>query len=64
MGIVLATAIIAGAAVGTAAVGGVGSQLTEDFERTEELSRARTDLIVIDTAHGHTQKVLNMSRNI
>lgn len=34
MGIVLATAIIAGAAVGTAAVGGVGSQLTEDFERT------------------------------
>jgi len=30
----MATAIIAGAAVGTAAVGAAGSQLTEDFERT------------------------------
>ena len=36
----------------------------EDFERAEELSRVKTDLIVIDTAHGHTQKVLKMIRNI
>ena len=28
----------------------------EDLERAEELSRVKTDLIVIDTAHGHTQK--------
>ncbi len=33
-------------------------------ERAEELSRVKTDLIVIDTAHGHTQKVLNMIRKI
>ena len=32
----------------------------KDFERAEELLKAKTDLIVIDTAHGHTQKVLNM----
>jgi len=32
----------------------------EDFERAEELFKVKTDLIVIDTAHGHTQKVLNM----
>ncbi len=37
---------------------------TEDFERAEELSKVKTDLIVIDTAHGHTQKVLNMIKNI
>ena len=29
----------------------------EDLERAEELSKIKTDLIVIDTAHGHTQKV-------
>jgi len=32
----------------------------KDFERAEELLKVKTDLIVIDTAHGHTQKVLNM----
>ena len=32
----------------------------QDIERAEELSKAKTDLIVIDTAHGHTKKVLNM----
>jgi len=32
----------------------------KDLERAEELSNVKTDLIVIDTAHGHTQKVLNM----
>jgi len=36
----------------------------EDFERAEELFKVKTDLIVIDTAHGHTQKVLNMIRKI
>ena len=32
----------------------------QDIERAEELSKAKTDLIVIDTAHGHTKKVLTM----
>ena len=36
----------------------------KDLERAEELSRVKADLIVIDTAHGHTQKVLNMIRQI
>jgi len=36
----------------------------EDFERAEELFKINTDLIVIDTAHGHTQKVLNMIKKI
>ena len=40
---------LVGAAIGVSPV---------DFERAEELSRVKTDLIVIDTAHGHTQKVL------
>jgi len=40
---------------------GVDSQ---DLERAEELSRIKTDLIVIDTAHGHTKKVLTMIRKI
>ena len=35
-----------------------------DFERAQELSRFKTDLIVIDTAHGHTQKVLNMIKKV
>ena len=35
-----------------------------DLERAEELSKAGTNLIVIDTAHGHTQKVLNMIKKI
>ena len=35
-----------------------------DIERVEELSKVKTDLIVIDTAHGHTKKVLNMIRKI
>ena len=35
-----------------------------DLERAEELSRIKTDLIVIDTAHGHTQKVLKMINKI
>jgi len=40
---------------------GVGPK---DLERAEELARIKTDLIVIDTAHGHTQKVLTMIRKI
>ena len=35
-----------------------------DLERAEELSKVKADLIVIDTAHGHTQKVLNMIKKI
>ena len=35
-----------------------------DLERAEELARVKTDLIVIDTAHGHTQKVLTMIKKI
>ncbi len=35
-----------------------------DLERAEELSRINTDLIVIDTAHGHTKKVLTMINKI
>ena len=35
-----------------------------DLERAEELSRIKTDLIVIDTAHGHTKKVLTMIKKI
>ena len=34
------------------------------MERVEELVRIKTDLIVIDTAHGHTKKVLNMVKKI
>jgi len=37
---------------------------SKDLERAEELSKAKTDLIVIDTAHGHTQKVLEMISKI
>ena len=46
---------LAGAAIGVNA---------QDIERVEELSKVKTDLIVIDTAHGHTKKVLNMIRKI
>ena len=31
-----------------------------DLERAKELSKANVDLIVIDTAHGHTNKVLKI----
>ena len=36
----------------------------KDLERVEELSKVDTDLIVIDTAHGHTRKVLEMIKKI
>ena len=36
----------------------------DDLERAEELYKNNIDLIVIDTAHGHTQKVLNMIKKI
>ncbi len=36
----------------------------KDLERAEELDRIKTNLIVIDTAHGHTQKVLTMVKKI
>ena len=37
---------------------------SNDLERAEELSRGNVDLIIIDTAHGHTQKVLHMIKKI
>ena len=37
---------------------------SKDIERADELSRAKVDMIVIDTAHGHTQKVLYMIKKI
>ena len=40
---------------------GVGPK---DIERAEELARIKTDLIVIDTAHGHTKKVLSIIKKI
>ena len=36
----------------------------DDLERAAELSKTNTDLIVIDTAHGHTKKVLEMIKKI
>jgi len=36
----------------------------EDLERATDLSNANVDLIVIDTAHGHTKKVLNMINKV
>ena len=37
---------------------------SEDIERADELSKAKVDIIVIDTAHGHTKKVLYMIKKI
>ena len=36
----------------------------KDIERASELLKAKVDIIVIDTAHGHTQKVLLMIKKI
>ena len=44
-----------GAAVGTA---------EDTMERVEELVKARVDLVVVDTAHGHSQRVLDMVKKI
>ena len=46
---------IVGAAIG------VGEK---DFERAIELNKANVDLLIIDTAHGHTQKVSKMIKKI
>ena len=35
-----------------------------DLERAKELSKANVDLIIIDTAHGHTNKVLKIIKKI
>jgi len=34
------------------------------YERAEELMKAEIDCIVIDTAHGHTEKVFNVARRL
>ena len=36
----------------------------KDLERAQKLSKAKVDLIVIDTAHGHTNKVLKIIKKI
>tara|TARA_B100000586_G_scaffold251385_1_gene210533 strand:- start:1283 stop:2356 length:1074 start_codon:yes stop_codon:yes gene_type:complete len=36
----------------------------KDLERAIELNKASVDLIIIDTAHGHTKKVLEMIKRI
>ena len=46
---------IVGAAIG------VGEK---DFERAIALNKANVDLLIIDTAHGHTQKVSKMIKKI
>jgi IMP dehydrogenase len=43
--------LLVGAAVGTAA---------DTIERVDELVKAHVDIIAVDTAHGHSDKVLNM----
>src|ERR1041385_6318100 len=43
-----------------AAVGATG----DFFERAEELARARVDALVVDTAHGHTESVINAVKRI
>ena len=45
-------------------VGGAIGVNSKDIERADELSKAKVDIIVIDTAHGHTQKVLYMIKKI
>lgn len=47
--------LIVGAAVGTAA---------NTMERTEELVRTGVDIIAVDTAHGHSRKVLDIVTTI
>ena len=37
---------------------------SKDIERADELTKAKVDMIIIDTAHGHTQKVLFMIKKI
>ncbi len=44
-----------GAAVGTA---------EDTMERVDELVKSRVDLIVVDTAHGHSQRVLDVIKKI
>jgi len=43
-----------------AAIGATGDYL----ERAQELARARVDVIVIDTAHGHTERVIEAVRAV
>ncbi|HXG68698.1 MAG TPA: IMP dehydrogenase, partial [Blastocatellia bacterium] len=43
-----------------AAIGAAGDY----FERAQELVRARVDALVVDTAHGHTEGVINAVRKI
>ena len=47
--------LLVGAAVGTA---------KDTFERIEELVKAKVDIIALDTAHGHSAKVVKMVKEI
>lgn len=47
--------LLAGAAVGTA---------DNTFERVDALVQAKVDVISVDTAHGHSEKVLNVVKQI
>ena len=47
--------LLVGAAIGVT---------NNDLDRAKKLSKANVDLIVIDTAHGHTNKVLKIIKNI
>lgn len=47
--------LLAGAAVGTS---------SDTMERVEELVNAKVDVISLDTAHGHSEKVLNIVKQI
>jgi IMP dehydrogenase len=44
---------------------GAAIGIAEDtIERAAELTHAKCDVLVVDTAHGHTQKVMNMVKKI
>lgn len=47
--------LLAGAAVGTAA---------DTLKRVEALMEAKVDVVVVDTSHGHSQKVLDMVKTV
>lgn len=51
-------------ALGRLVVGAAVGVTSDTLERVEALSKAGTDVIVIDTAHGHSRGVLDMVREV
>lgn len=51
-------------ALGRLVVGAAVGVTSDTFERVEALSKAGADVIVIDTAHGHSRGVLDMVREV